>query len=155
MSKKWAIVLKYSFLLRSCPLGTAGTGQSCRHVGSAFSSMKNNTGISFLALKLNKWMRSNSGCGSKGEKKIRIRNTGLLSGQGCGSAFIFCGSGSIVFFNADPDPSFFSMRIRIQMLSQFGSGSSLKHFVKLTLWRACCSWSGSTAFCLAVVREDI
>ena len=34
-------------------------------------------------------------------------------------------------FFTDPDPSvFFSMRIRIQPLSQFGFGSSLKNVVK-------------------------
>ena len=36
--------------------------------------------------------------------------------QGCGSAFIFCGSGSSCIFNADPDPAVFSMRIRIRIL---------------------------------------
>ena len=49
---------------------------------------------------------------------MKITGQGIYVGvrerQGWGSAFISCGSGSTVYFNAIPDPAAFSMRIWIQ-----------------------------------------
>ena len=54
------------------------------------------------------------------KKKLKITGQGIYVGvrerQGCGSAFISCGSGSTVFFHADPDPAAFSMRIQFKKL---------------------------------------
>ena len=54
------------------------------------------------------------------EKSVTAFHT--FNVQGCESAFIFCGSGS-------GSSCFFSMRIRFQLFSQCGSGSSLKFVV--------------------------
>ena len=75
-------------------------------------------------------------------KESVLKKTIFVDGflQGCGFAFIFCGSGSNCFLNADPnpDPAVFLTQIQIKLY---------KLCKQITLWRVSYSWKRQNNDC--------